>query len=67
MRKGIELIGKGDEAWVPSSVFGSDARSAGCAYGGGTVGAVVGGGRHENRAGVASLDFQRVRGNGFLG
>ena len=50
MGKGIEFVGEVKEAWVPSSVFGSDARSAGCAYGGGTVGAVVGGGRHENRA-----------------
>ena len=49
MGKGIDFLGKVKEAWVPSSVFGSDARSA-CAYGGGTVGAVVGGGRHENRA-----------------
>ena len=61
MGKGIEFLGKVKEAWVPSSVFGSDARSrsAGCAYGGGTVGAVVGGGRHENRAArdAVSNDF----------
>ena len=42
MGKGIELIGKVKEAWIPSSVFGSDIRSAGCADGGGTVGAVIG-------------------------
>ena len=42
MGKGIELIGKVKEAWIPSSVFGSGTRSAGCADGGGTVGAVVG-------------------------
>ena len=49
MRKGIEFLGKADGAWVPSSVFGSDTRSAGCANGqvksfasgGGTVGAVA--------------------------
>ena len=41
MGKGIEFIGKVEEAWVPSTVFGSDARSAGCADGGGTVGAVM--------------------------
>ena len=35
---------------VSNFVFGSDSRSIGGAYGGGTVGAVVGGGRHENRA-----------------
>ena len=33
MRKGIELIGKVDEAWVPSSVFGSDTRNVCCADG----------------------------------
>ena len=43
-----EVMGKADEAWIPSSVFGSDTRSAGCPYGGGTVGADVGGCRHEN-------------------
>ena len=48
MGKGIEFIGKVEEAWIPCSVFGSDSRSAGCAYGGGTVGAVAGGGRHED-------------------
>ena len=49
MGKGIELIGKVKEAWIPSSVFGRDTRSAGCANGqvksfasgGGTVGAVA--------------------------
>ena len=44
MGKGIELVGEVKEAWVPSSVFGSDTRSAGCADGSGTVGAIVGGG-----------------------
>jgi hypothetical protein len=33
MRKGIEFIGKVDEAWVPSSVFGSDTRNVCCADG----------------------------------
>ena len=28
MGKGIEFIGKVEEAWIPSSVFGSDTRSA---------------------------------------
>tara|TARA_A100001015_G_C14944934_1_gene694238 strand:+ start:1031 stop:1219 length:189 start_codon:yes stop_codon:yes gene_type:complete len=47
MGKGIIFIGKAEEALIP--VFGSDTRSAGCAYGGGNVGAVVGGGgRHED-------------------
>ena len=41
MGEGIELIGKVEEAWVQSSVFGSDTKSVGCAYGGGTVGADV--------------------------
>ena len=49
MRKGIGFIREVDEAWVPSAVFGSDTRSAGCANGqvksfasgGGTVGAVA--------------------------
>ena len=41
MRKGIEFLGKADGAWVPSSVFGSDTRSAGCADGSGTVGAML--------------------------
>ena len=52
MGKGIEFVGKVNEAWLPSFVFvfGSDPRSAGGAYSGGTLGAVVGGGRHENRA-----------------
>ena len=35
--KGIEFIGEVEEAWIPSSVFGSDTRSVGCAYGGGTT------------------------------
>ena len=48
MGKGIKFIGKAEEALIP--VFGSDTRSVGCAYGGGTVGATAGGGRHENRA-----------------
>ena len=42
MSMGIEFIGKVKEALIPSSVFGSDTRSAGCADGGGTVGAVIG-------------------------
>ena len=41
MRKGIEFIGKVDEAWVTSSVFGSDTRSVCCADCSGTVGAIV--------------------------
>ena len=41
MGEGIEVIGKVEEAWIPSSVFGSDTRSAGCADGSGTVGAIV--------------------------
>ena len=44
MRKGIEFIGKVEKAWIPSSVFGSDTRSVGCADGGSTVGAVIIGG-----------------------
>ncbi len=48
MGEGIEFIGKIEEAWVPSSVFESDTGSVGCAYGGGTVGAEVGGCRHED-------------------
>ena len=50
MGKGIEVIGKVEEAWIPSSVFGSDTRSAGCADGGSTVGAVIIDGRHEDGA-----------------
>ena len=46
MGKGIKFIGKAEGALIP--VFGSDTRSVGCAYGGGNVGAVVGGGRHED-------------------
>ena len=46
MGKGIIFIGKAEEALIP--VFGSDTRRTGCAYGGGTVGAVVGCGRHED-------------------
>ena len=42
-----EFIGKVDEAWVPSSVFGSDTRSTGCADCSGTAGAIVGDGWHE--------------------
>ena len=62
MGEGIEVIGKVEEAWIPSSVFGSDIRSAGCADGGGTVGAVIGGGRHEDGAarGDVSNDFFAV-------
>ena len=48
MGEGIEVMRKVEEDWIQSSVFGSDTRSAGCAYGGGTVGAVVGGCRHED-------------------
>ena len=40
MGESKEFIGKVKESWIPSSVFGSDTRSAGCAYGGGTVSAV---------------------------
>ena len=52
------------EAWIPSPVFGSDSRSAGCAEGGGTVGAVIGGGRHEDGAarGDVGDDFFAVIG-----
>ena len=62
MSKGIEFIEKVKEAWIPSSVFGSDIRSAGCADGGGTVGAVIGGGRHEDgeARGDVSNDFMRA-------
>ena len=62
MGKGIEFIGKVEEAWIPSSVFGSDTRSAGCAHGGGTVGAIIGSGRHEDGAtrGDVSNDFCAV-------
>ena len=42
MGEGIEL-GKVEKALTSSSVFESDTRSAGCAYGGGTVSAVAGG------------------------
>ena len=41
MGKGIEFIGEVEESWIPSSVFGSDTRTVGCADGGGTVGAVI--------------------------
>ena len=34
MGKGNGFIGKVEETWVPSSVFGSDTRSVGCTYGG---------------------------------
>ena len=62
MGEGIEFIGKVEEAWIPSSVFGSDTRSAGCADGGSTVGAVIIDGRHEDGAARddASNDFLAV-------
>ena len=62
MGKGIEFIGKVEEAWIPSSLFGSDMRSVACADGGGTVGAVIGDGRHEDGAARdnASNDFFAV-------
>ena len=44
----ILTIRKAEEDWIPSSVFGSDTRSAGCPYVGGTAGEGVGGCRHEN-------------------
>ena len=47
MGESKEVIGKVKEAWIQSSVFGSDARSAGCPYGGGTLSADAGGCRHE--------------------
>ena len=42
MGESKELIRKVKEAWIPSSVFGSDTKSAGCPYGGGTVSTDVG-------------------------
>ena len=42
------IIGKVKEAWIPSSVFGSDTKSVGGADGGGTVGTFVGGGRYKS-------------------
>ena len=43
MGESKKIIVKVEETWIPSSVFGSDTRSVGCPYGGGTVGADVGG------------------------
>ena len=48
MGESEEFIGKVKESWIPSSVFGSDTKSVGCPYGGGTVSTDVGGCRHEN-------------------
>ena len=48
MGESKEFTGKVEKAWIPSSVFGSDTRSVGCPYDGGTVGANAGGCRHEN-------------------
>ena len=50
MSKSIELIGEVAEAAIPGFVFRGDARGVGCADDGGTLGAVVGGGRHEDWA-----------------
>ena len=44
-----QFVGKIKEAWIPSSVFGSDTRSAGCADGSGTVGAIAGGASRDSR------------------
>ena len=52
MGKGIEFIGEVAEAGIPSLVFGggTGTGSAGCANGGGALGAVIGGGRHKDWA-----------------
>ena len=47
MGEGVEFVGEVAEGVTPGLVFGGDAGSAGCADGGGTLGAVIGGGRHE--------------------
>ena len=50
MSKGVEFVGEVAEAGIPSLVFGGDGGSVGCAHGGGTLAAVIGGGRHEDWA-----------------
>ena len=50
MGKGVGFVREVAEAGIPSLVFGGDTGSVGCADGGGTLGAVIGGGRHEDGA-----------------
>ena len=48
MGGGVESVGKVVEVGIPGLVFGGDSGSVGCADGGGTLGAVIGGGGHED-------------------